>query len=70
MHISILFNCWLITLQNRFTLLEVPEGSVIVEQGSDEERLFLVLSGKVALIQVNYYNYDSLVYELRDLFSL
>ncbi|GMS91560.1 hypothetical protein PENTCL1PPCAC_13735 [Pristionchus entomophagus] len=45
-------------LENRFTLLEVPEGSVIVEQGSDEERLFLVLSGKVALIQEPVFDND------------
>uniref|UniRef100_A0A8R1YTX5 cNMP binding protein n=2 Tax=Pristionchus pacificus TaxID=54126 RepID=A0A8R1YTX5_PRIPA len=45
-------------VENRFTLLEVPEGSVIVEQGSDEERLFLVLSGKVALIQEPVFDND------------
>ncbi|GMT19677.1 hypothetical protein PFISCL1PPCAC_10974 [Pristionchus fissidentatus] len=50
-------------LENRFTLMEVPEGSVIVEQGSDEERLFLVLSGKVALIQEPVFDDDALVEE-------
>lgn len=50
-------------LENRFTIFEVPESSVIVEQGSDEERLFLVLSGKVALIQEPVFDNDDFIEE-------
>ncbi|GMR44302.1 hypothetical protein PMAYCL1PPCAC_14497 [Pristionchus mayeri] len=50
-------------LEGRLTLLEVPEGSVIVDQGSDEERLFLVLSGKVALIQEPVFDNDDFLEE-------